>query len=284
LSWVGQSQKPAGVLLKNASGKFVAVSQLLACVVLLLASFGFVLLLPNPLTRPPAWLQPLFPGTEWRGAPAGPGGRPRLYLTFDDGPIPEETPWVLEQLAAFGAQATFFCVGDNLLRYPDIARATLAAGHRLGNHTQHHRSAWNTPRADYLAGVAACQQVLREEVRWVGGEKVSNVVPAATLASPLPHLLTSSPQPLFRPPYGRLTWPVLRALRPHYRLIMWSLLTRDYDPGLAPERALRLTLAAARPGDIVVLHDSRKASRSLRFVLPRLLAHYAELGYEFAVV
>jgi len=259
----------------------VAARQLLACVVLLPAGFGFVLSLPNPLTRPPAWLRPLFPGTEWRGAPAGPTGRPRLYLTFDDGPIPEETPWVLEQLAAFGAQATFFCVGDNLRRYPDIARAALAAGHRLGNHTQHHRSAWNTPRADYLAGVAACQQVLSEQVRWVGGEEVKY---AASATSSPSRLLTSSPQLLFRPPYGRLTWPVLRALRPHYRLIMWSLLTRDYDPGLAPERALRLTLAAARPGDIVVLHDSRKASRSLRFVLPRLLAHYAELGYEFAVV
>ena len=71
----------------------------------------------------------MFPGTEWRGAPAGPSGRPRLYLTFDDGPIPEETPWVLEQLAAFRAPATFFCVGDNLVRYPEIARAALAAGH-----------------------------------------------------------------------------------------------------------------------------------------------------------
>jgi peptidoglycan/xylan/chitin deacetylase (PgdA/CDA1 family) len=237
--------------------------------------------LPNPLTRPPAWLRPLFPGTEWRGAPAGPTGRPRLYLTFDDGPIPEETPWVLEQLAAFGAHATFFCVGDNLLRHPEIARAALAAGHCLGNHTQHHRSAWRTPRTDYLAGVAECQQVLREEVKWVGGEKEQSVASAASLTSPL---FTSSPKPLFRPPYGRLTWPVLRALRPHYRLIMWSLLTRDYDPALAPERALRLALAATRPGDIVVLHDSRKASRSLRFLLPRLLAHYAELGYEFAAL
>ena len=203
----------------------------------------------------------MFPGSEWRGAPAGPSGRPRLYLTFDDGPIPEETPWVLEQLATYQAPATFFCVGDNLARYPDIARAALAAGHRLGNHTQHHRSAWNTPRPAYLADVAACQQQL------------------ANLGA-----LRAVRQPLFGPPYGRLTWPVLRQLRPYYRVIMWSLLTRDYDPGLAPERALRLTLAATRPGDIVVLHDSRKASRSLRFLLPRLLAHYGELGYEFAAL
>jgi len=224
------------------------------------------LLLSNPLTRPPAWLYPLFPGSEWRGAPTGPTGRPQLYLTFDDGPIPEETPWVLEQLAAFQAQATFFCVGDNLRRYPDIARAALAAGHRLGNHTQHHRSAWNTPRATYLAGVAECEAALAASfLASYSGEK-----PIA--------------QKLFRPPYGRLTWPILRRLRADYRVIMWSLLTRDYDPSLAPERALRLTLAATRPGDIVVLHDSRKASRSLRFLLPRLLAHYSELGYEFAAL
>lgn len=258
----------------------------------------------SPLTRPPAWLRPLFPGTEWRAAPAGPTGRPRLYLTFDDGPIPEETPWVLEQLAAYQAPATFFCVGDNLARHPEIARAARAAGHRLGNHTQHHRSAWNTPRAEYLAGVAACEALLGYEGGRVGGQELGGEgkrvrgqelgvegrrvggqegTASEQRALTLTHL-PSYPQPLklFRPPYGRLTWPVLRALRAQqYRVIMWSLLTRDYDASLAPERALRLTLAATRPGDIMVLHDSRKASRSLRFLLPRLLAHYSELGYEF---
>ncbi len=242
--------------------------------------------LPNPLTRPPAWLHPLFPGSEWRGAPVGPTGRPRLYLTFDDGPIPEETPWVLEQLAAYQAPATFFCVGDNLARHPDIARAALAAGHRLGNHTQHHRSAWNTPRAAYLAGVAECELNLalgrrKEELRRLttaaSAEADLKIIPPSSCLIP-------NSAKLFRPPYGRLTWPVLRALRERYRVIMWSLLTRDYDPALPPETALRLTLAATRPGDIVVLHDSRKASRSLRFLLPRLLAHYSELGYEFATL
>ncbi|MDJ0366933.1 polysaccharide deacetylase family protein [Hymenobacter sp. H14-R3] len=249
----------------------------------------------------------MFPGSEWRAAPAGPTGRPRLYLTFDDGPIPEETPWVLAQLAAYQAPATFFCVGDNLVRHPEIARAALAAGHRLGNHTQHHRSAWNTPRATYLAGVAECAALLRgEEDFRVGGyegRKVEGYEGKGVGESDenkvlLPHPPTLTPsyphspipsyphtlKPLFRPPYGRLTWPVLRALRPHYRVVMWSLLTRDYDLSLAPERALRLTLAATRPGDILVLHDSRKASRSLRFLLPRLLAHYSARGFEFGLV
>jgi len=236
------------------------------------------LLLLNPLTRPPAWLRPVFPGSEWHGAPASPTGRPRLYLTFDDGPIPEETPWVLEQLAAYGARGTFFCVGDNLGRHSEIAHAALAAGHRLGNHTQHHLSAWNTPRAEYLAGVAECQKLL------LASSLLAVDPRPATEKLGVANQLAGRDKPLFRPPYGRLTWPVLRQLRPHYRVVMWSLLTRDYDLGLAPERALRLVLAATRPGDIMVLHDSRKASRSLRFLLPRLLAHYGELGYEFAAL
>ena len=246
--------------------------------------YGFVLPLAHPLTRPPAWLHPLFPGSEWRGAPVGPTGRPRLYLTFDDGPIQEETPWVLAQLAAYRAPATFFCVGDNLARHPDIARAALAAGHRLGNHTQHHRSAWNTPRAAYLAGVAECEQVLNELVPGAWCSVPGKEMTAGNNNSKHQAPSTRHHKPLFRPPYGRLTWPILRALRGQYRVVMWSLLTRDYDPALPPPTALRLTLAATRPGDILVLHDSRKASRSLRFLLPRLLERYSELGYEFAAL
>ena len=209
------------------------------------------------LTRPPRLLRPLLPGAEWTASAASSdGSRPALYLTFDDGPIPEQTPWVLEQLAAYQAQATFFCVGQNLARYPAIARQALAAGHRLGNHTQHHRSAWQSRRPDYLADVAACQHELAP-------------------------LLPAGQKPLFRPPYGRLTWPLLAALRPTYRVVLWSVLTRDYDADLNPETCLRLALAAARPGDILVFHDSHKAARNLRFVLPRLLAHFAAAGYTF---
>ena len=248
--------------------------------------------LVNPLTRPPTWLRSLFPGAEWQGASQGPEGRPRLYLTFDDGPIPDETPWVLAQLAAYDARATFFCVGDNLRRHPDIARAVLAAGHRLGNHTQHHQSAWQVTRSEYLAGVAETSLAIAQLLAVSSQPLAVSFSPTAVvLPDSLPpsgELLANSHQltdNLFRPPHGRLTWPVLRALRAqNYRVIMWSLLTRDYDAGLAPERALRLALAATRPGDIVVLHDSRKASRSLRYLLPRLLAHYAALGYDFAAL
>ena len=230
------------------------------------------------LTRPPRLLHALLPGCEWTGPRTSPVGAPVLYLTFDDGPIPEETPWVLDQLALFGAQATFFCVGDNLTRYPDIARSVLAAGHRLGNHTQQHRSAWATARSTYLAGVAECQvaigELLAPHYRAPGGDFL------ASLPNQPP--VGGAQRLLFRPPYGRLTWPLLRALRPAFRVVMWSVLTRDYDPGLSPESCLRHTLAAVRPGDVLVFHDSRKASARLRFVLPRVLAHFAGLGFQFA--
>ena len=228
------------------------------------------------LTRPPRLLHALLPGCEWTGPPAV-EGQPMLYLSFDDGPIPDETPWVLEQLAQYRAPATFFCVGENLERYPDIARAALAAGHRLGNHTQTHRSAWATSRADYLAEVARCGQAMADIA-----------APLPALAPAYPHTLTpahpKNPKLLFRPPYGRLTWPLLRALRPQFRVLMWSVLTRDYDPDLTPEACLRLTLAAVRPGDILVFHDSRKASARLRYVLPRVLAHFAERGFRFGAL
>jgi peptidoglycan/xylan/chitin deacetylase (PgdA/CDA1 family) len=98
------------------------------------------------------------------------------------------------------------------------------------------------------------------------------------------NLIDTKTQPLLRPPYGRLTWPLLHHLRPHYRLIMWSVLTQDYDQGLSAERCLRQSIAATRPGDIVVFHDSHKASRNLRYVLPRYLAHFAEQGYTFVAL
>ncbi|GAB2875151.1 polysaccharide deacetylase family protein [Hymenobacter ruber] len=214
------------------------------------------------LTRPPRLLHALLPGCEWTGPAATRAGAPVVYLTFDDGPIPEETPWVLEQLALFQAKATFFCVGENLVRYPEIARAALAAGHRIGNHTHHHRSAWATAYPTYLADVAACQAQLDGLLKEAGQTSV----------------------PLFRPPYGRLTWPLLPALGRDFRVIMWSVLTRDYDPGLSPEICLRFALEAIRAGDVVVFHDSRKASARLRFVLPRVLAHLAAQGFQFATL
>ena len=217
------------------------------------------------MARPPRLLHHLLPGCEWTG-PAN-SAAPVLYLTFDDGPIPEETPWVLAQLAEYQAKATFFCVGENVARYPEVARAVLAAGHRLGHHTYHHVSAWKARPADYLADVR------RGHAELFRLTSASKAMPGPSLAA--------EHKSLFRPPYGRLTRSLIATLRADYRLIMWSVLTRDYDPHLRPADCLRQTLVAVRPNDIVVFHDSRKASVRLRYVLPRLLAHCAALGYRF---
>ena len=240
------------------------------------------------LTRPPRLLHALLPGCEWTGPASTPAGQPVVYLTFDDGPVPDETPWVLAQLAEFQAQATFFCVGENLARYPEIARAALAAGHRLGNHTHHHRSAWTTPRAAYLADAAECQLHINEHLSQYS-EAASSLHPAPLSAGEalgvrLNERSLMPAKPLFRPPYGRLTWPLLPALQANYRVVMWSVLTRDYDPDLRPEDCLRFALQAVRAGDVVVFHDSRKAGPRLRYVLPRLLAHLAAQGFAFATL
>ena len=203
----------------------------------------------------PTLVRQLFPDCLWR-VPVG-AGEKTLYLTFDDGPEPEQTPFVLAQLARFGAKGTFFCVGENVGRYPDLARHILAEGHQLGNHTHHHLNAWRHPRPYYLADVARCQHTL----------DALRPAPAA--------------RPLLRPPYGRLTPALARQLHATHQVVMWDALTCDYDPAFRPADCLRAALRYSRPGAIVVFHDSQKASRNLRHVLPRYLTHFAGLGFEF---
>ncbi|WP_246558671.1 polysaccharide deacetylase family protein [Hymenobacter piscis] len=207
------------------------------------------------LHRLPGLVRGLFPDCLWSLPATDP---PTLYLTFDDGPIPEETPFVLEQLARHGARGTFFCVGENLERHPDVARRVLAEGHRLANHTYHHLSGWRHARPTYLADVARCQTVLQE--------------------------LQPEARPLLRPPYGRLTPGLARALHPTHQVVMWDLLTCDYDRDYAPAECLATAIRLTRPGSIVVFHDSLKASPNLRYVLPRYLDHFAGLGYRFAAL
>lgn len=193
------------------------------------------------------WLFPhLYPHRRWRMPPADP---PRLYLTFDDGPHPRITPWVLKQLAQHQAKATFFCIGANVDRYPEIQSALLQAGHTLGHHTQHHRKGWGCPPALY-----------REEVQQGA---------------------LRSPSVLFRPPYGKMTARQARDVqRMGYQTIMWDVLTRDYQTRLRPEQCWAHTRHRLRNGSIVVLHDSEKAWPRLQKLLPQLLA-WAAPQYQF---
>ena len=200
----------------------------------------------------PRLLQRLLPGFTWRGPLHG----RVLYLTFDDGPIPEVTDFVLQALAAHGARATFFCVGDNIRRHPDIARRVAQAGHRLGNHTFHHLKGWQTTTDVYLHDIALCQQALQP-------------------------FKNPGQRPLFRPPHGRLSRAQLRQVKKDYQVVMWEVLTYDFDAALEAEACLAKAIHYTRPGSVVVFHDSLKARRNLEYVLPRYLAYFAGLGYRF---
>lgn len=199
----------------------------------------------------PAPVQWLFADYTWHRSRVGKS----IYLTFDDGPVPEVTPFVLRTLEAYGAKATFFCVGDNVRKHPEIHATLLSAGHRLGNHTHNHLNGWDTPTNTYLQNVQQCQEALQ---------------PAGTSA-----------KSLFRPPYGRILQHQARALRRAYELVMWDVLSADFDSSLSPEQCLAKSIRYTRPGSIIVFHDSYKAFPNLQWVLPRYLHHFSSLGYRF---
>ncbi len=205
--------------------------------------------------RTPPLLRYLLPGLTWQARRPAPD---TVYLTFDDGPIPQETPWVLDQLAAHGTgAATFFCVGENLVRHPDVARQVLAAGHRLANHTHRHLRGWPTPLPEYVADAARCQQELD------------------ALQPNVPRLL--------RPPYGQISRAQIGTLRAAgYELVMWSVLAYDFDSQLSAEACLHQVKRHSRPGRIILFHDSVKASRLLRAVLPPYLDFLREKGWRSA--
>lgn len=172
-----------------------------------------------------------------------------VYLTFDDGPIPEVTPWVLETLAAFNAHATFFCVGENVNNHPDIYKQVLDAGHRTGNHSFHHIKAWNTPKAIYMKDVSMANELIGSR--------------------------------LFRPPHGQLTLALIRAIRKNFSIVLWSVLSYDFDQSITPEKCLSILIRYTRPGDIVVFHDSLKAEPRMKYALPIFLEHFHSKGFVF---
>lgn len=176
-------------------------------------------------------------------------GAAEVYLTFDDGPHPDITPWVLDELKKHGIRACFFCVGENVKRYPEIYERILREGHLTGNHTMRHENATKvTPRA-YLKSVA-------EAAEWIGS-------------------------PYFRPPYGRLSPQLAKILGKKYQLIMWSWLAYDFDRKLAIEDILARAQRDIRSGDILVLHDNPKFTDRVHALLPPLIAIIRSKGLEF---
>lgn len=191
-------------------------------------------------------LRALYPDFVWRK----PTSENVIYLTFDDGPIPDVTDWVLEQLAAHRAKATFFCIGDNVAKHPDVFQRVRAAGHAVGNHTFSHLNGWKTDDATYFDNIAQCQRVL-------------------------------PPTRLFRPPYGRITRSQAKVVGQSREIVMWDVLSGDFSPDLTPEVVLQKTLKYTEPGSILLFHDSLKARRNMAYALPRVLDHFGERGFRF---
>lgn len=187
-----------------------------------------------------------------------------VYLTFDDGPTPEITDWTLETLKQYNAKATFFCIGNNIKTHPDIFQRILTEGHSIGNHTNNHIKGWKTKTKIYVENVIEAQEV-------IDGEVSKNHFSSNTL--------------LFRPPYGRIKPKQGKALMAlGYKIIMWHVLSFDWDKKTSSEQCLSNVLEKSKPGSIVVFHDSVKASKNLKYVLPKTLDYFSKQGYSFEAI
>jgi peptidoglycan/xylan/chitin deacetylase (PgdA/CDA1 family) len=206
----------------------------------------------------PSTIQWLIPSCTWRKEGQG----KVIYLTFDDGPNPEITAWVMDELKKHQIKATFFCVGDNLRKFPEIAKRLLTEGHQIGNHTMHHIKGWKYNNDDYLRDMESCETEIREIHEQLDIEKA---------------------QPrLFRPPYGQIKPSQIKLLRNKgYEIIQWSDLSCDYDKHLNCEKSLSALVKNAKPGSIVVFHDSEKAEHQLKQILPSYLEAMLAEGFTF---
>lgn len=209
------------------------------------------------LTKTPLLIKRCFPKRIWRG----PSREKSLYLTFDDGPIADITPWVLETLRQYNAKASFFCIGDNVHKHPEVFHQIVSAGHCIGNHTYHHLKGWGYNTDLYIKDVLLAQKEF-----WKQGA---------------PRNLKGKGIP-FRPPYGKMTRAQAKGLEAEgYYIVMWEILTHDYRSNLKPEKVFRQLKKHTRPGSILVFHDSLKAEKNLKTLLPLVLEYFSQRGFEF---
>jgi len=179
-------------------------------------------------------------------------GKKIVYLTFDDGPIPETTPYIIDTLKKYGVKATFFCVGENVKKHPELYNHIIEEGHFVGNHTFNHLKGWNTPLGAYLENVNQCAEYVSSN--------------------------------LFRPPYGKMGYSQYKALNKKYHLIFWDVLTPDFDMHISAQECLHIVKKKTRPGSILVFHDNLKAKNKLKELLPGALDFLLREGYDIQPV
>ena len=188
-----------------------------------------------------------------------------IYLTFDDGPTPEITNWTLDVLKQYNAKATFFCIGNNIEKHPEIFQNILDDEHSIGNHTQNHLKGWTTTNEDYFNNIEEAQNIITSEIQ---KSKIKNH-----------QSLISN---LFRPPYGQITPKQGKKLiESGYKIIMWNVLSFDWDNAVTKEKCLENVISKASKGSIIVFHDSIKASRNMQYALPKMLDYFSEKGFCF---
>ena len=198
-----------------------------------------------------------------------------IYLTLDDGPIPEITPWVLEQLKQYNAKATFFCIGDNIRKNPEIFQQLLKEEHSIGNHTFNHLNGWKSKTEVYVENVIKTEEILlenRRQKREYREEKGENNNPKPA----------TSAQKLFRPPYGKIKNSQAKELvKLNYKIVMWDVLSGDFENRISKEKCFKNVINNASGGSTIVFHDSQKAFKNLEYTLPKVLEYYAEKGFSF---
>ncbi|MDY6248874.1 MAG: polysaccharide deacetylase family protein [Prevotella sp.] len=213
------------------------------------------------IEQPAKWLRWLYPKATWRMD----SSEKAVYLTFDDGPIPESTPFLLDTLARYGVKATFFVVGENVRKYPELFRQIVERGHQIGNHTNHHLGSFKHWTVTYLIDTYECQLLIKGEAS-LSGEKSEGTMP------------------LFRPPHGWMRHSIYYWLSKRYRIVMWDLVTRDYSKWLTADDVYDNVRRYARNGSIVTFHDSLKSIDKLRTALPRAIEWLQAEGYEFKTI
>lgn len=193
----------------------------------------------------PRFIQRLYPERIW----AFSREEKSIYLTFDDGPIPEVTTWVLDELKKYNAKATFFCIGENVQKHPEIFQRILSEGHSVGNHTFNHLNGWKTATSEYIENVDKAEGQMGNNSKF----KIQD-------------------SRLFRPPYGKITSKQAKILqRKGFKIVMWDIISYDYDANTSPDKCFQNVLKNIKPGSVIVFHDSLKAEKNLRFVLPKVL-------------
>ena len=210
----------------------------------------------------------LFPRYIWKI----PNSENKIYLTFDDGPIPNVTEWVLNILKSENIKATFFCIGDNIKKHPKIFERIKNEGHSIGNHTFNHLNGWQTSSSNYIENFKKCSEVLdslsadRHDARTDNKQQTTN-------------------NRLFRPPYGKISpFQAKEILNKNYKIIMWDILSYDFDTKISPHKCLSNVIKNTESGSIIVFHDSLKAEQNLRYALPKAIKFLKEKGFEFDVI